>query len=514
VRGSKSAVTAALAAGATFLAMLDATVANLAVPALARDFPAQVPVDTLRDVSWVITLYAVVFAALLAPAGRLDGAIGRRTLFVVGVSIFTVMSLACAVAVNLPFLIAARGLQAVGAAAMVPASLAVVLSDTPAEERTKAVGVWSAAGALAAAIGPSVGGLLVEWFGWRALFAINLPLGVLIAVAARRTLPAGLRSGRVPDVLGTALVGGGVGATVLGMSQGQEWGWVDGRTLACLVGGPVLIAIALWRSSSHPVPAVETTLWRSRTFLLANLASIAFGAALFAWLLLGMLVLVQQWGYSTLRAGLAMTPGALAAGVTAIVASRVGQRLGPRLVSQIGNLTIFGVGTYVAATLPERAAFLHYWLPLSFVIGFGIGLISWSLSAAAVVSVSPLKFASATGLNIACRQLGGALGVAGLTVILFHMPGRKGYALAYLVCGICALLAAAASSGFAIPRVAGYLGKHHYRVKHPGHTASHAAASQSTPRDRPGQAQPAWRSTDDGAIAASRPIPAFAERKT
>jgi EmrB/QacA subfamily drug resistance transporter len=457
---SHPAARASLAAGATFLAMLDATVVNLAVPSLATEFPSQIPAETLRDVSWVITLYAVVFAALLAPAGRLDGVIGRRALFVGGVALFTVMSLGCAVADNLHLLIAARGLQAVGAAAMVPASLAVVLTDTPAAERAKAIGVWSAAGALAAAIGPSLGGVLVEWFSWRALFAINLPLGVLMTVVAYRIIPTGLRSGRLPDPLGTALLVIGIGATVLGTSQGQEWGWADSKTLLCLIGGPVLVAVALWRSSSHPVPAVETTLWRSRTFLLTNLASAAYGAALFVWLLLGMLVLMQQWGYSGLRAGLAMTPGALMAGVTAIAASRVGQKIGPRLISLVGNLTICGVGVFAALTLPERPTFLTYWLPLSFVIGFGIGLISWSLSAAAVMSVSPMKFASATGLNIACRQIGGALGVAGLTVILVRWPGWNGYAVAYLACGIFALLSAIASSGFALPRSTGYRARH------------------------------------------------------
>jgi len=460
VSRSTYAAKASLAAGATFLAMLDATVVNLAVPALAKEFPAYVPTETLRNVSWVITLYAIVFAALLAPAGRLEGVVGRRTLFVAGVGTFTVMSLACAVAGSLPFLIVARGLQAVGAAAMVPASLAIVLTDTPAAERTKAIGVWSAAGALAAAIGPSLGGVLVEWLSWRALFAINVPLGVLMIVVACRIVPIGLRGGRLPDLLGTALLGVGVGALVLGTSEGQVWGWTDPKTLCCLIGGPVLVSVALWRSASHPVPAVETTLWRSRTFLFANLASMAYGTALFVWLLLGMLVLMQQWGYSPLRAGLAMTPGALIAGVTAIAASRVGHRVGPKLISQIGNLTICGVGVFAALTLPEEPDFLHYWLPLSFVIGFGIGLISWSLSAAAVLSVSPMKFASATGLNIACRQVGGALGIAALTVILFHWPGRDGYAIAYLACGAAALLAAIASTGFAIPRTPRYRARH------------------------------------------------------
>jgi EmrB/QacA subfamily drug resistance transporter len=432
--------------------MLDATVVNLAVPAVATEFPAEAAGETLKNVSWVITIYAVVFAALLAPAGRLDGVVGRRTLFVAGVGLFTTMSVACAFAPTLPLLIAFRALQAAGAAAMVPASLAVVLTDTPAAERTRAIGVWSAAGALAAAIGPGLGGLLVEWFGWRSLFAINAPVGVVMALVAWRIVPVGLRSARLPDLIGTALLGGGVAALVLGTSQGQDWGWSDPRILACLVGGPLMVAYALWRSARHAVPAVETTLWRSRTFLLANLASLAYGAALFVWLLLGMLVLIELWGYSALRAGLAMSPGALAAGVTAVAVSRIAKPASARAVSQTGNLTIFGVGVLAALTLPEQAAFVGYWLPISLVIGFGIGLISWSLSAAAVMSVSPMKFSSATGLNIAFRQVGGALGVAALTVILAQSPGIAGYEFAYFACGVCALAAAVLSTGFSVPQ--------------------------------------------------------------
>jgi EmrB/QacA subfamily drug resistance transporter len=506
-----AAVVTALAAGGTFLALLDATVANLAVPAIAKEFPAPVPAQTLSNVSWVITLYATVFAALLAPVGRLDTVLGRRGLFVGGVTVFTLASLACSLSTNLPMLIASRGLQAVGAAAMVPASLAIVLTDTPADQRTKAIGVWSAAGALAAAIGPSLGGVLVEWFSWRALFAINLPFGIVIVAAACRLVPEGLRSGRMPDLLGTALVASGVGATVLGMSRGQEWGWTDVKTLTCLAGGPLLVVLALKRSATHPVPAVETTLWRSRTFLLTNIASFAYGAALFVWLLLGMLVLIQQWAYSPLRAGLAMTPGALAAGATAVLISRTGGRLGPKLVSQIGNLTIFAVGVFAAATLPSQSDFLGYWLPLSLVIGFGIGLISWSLSASAVLSVSPLKFGAATGLNIACRQVGGALGVAALTVILFHAPGRNGFAAAYLACAICALVAAVASCGFTDLQADRYRGRHRSRGASPAH-ASHRVLSPPITSPIGPQLTTALPIHEIGLPRATTRQPVFAER--
>ncbi|MCD5354704.1 DHA2 family efflux MFS transporter permease subunit [Kineosporia mesophila] len=451
-RATGSRTTGLLAAGATFLAMLDSTVANLAVPSLAGDFPGDTPAGTLSGISWVITLYAIVFAALLAPAGRFSDVIGRRALFCSGVAVFTVMSLLCALAPNLDVLVVGRGLQAIGAAAMVPASLAVVLTDTPSSQRTKTIGLWSAAGALAAAIGPGLGGVLVEWVGWRSLFLINVPIGIVLFVAGLRRIGTGLRGGRVPDPIGTVILVLGVGLTVLGATKGEEWGWSSPSTLLALGLGPVLVALVLLRSTRHAVPVVETTLWRNRTFLRANLAAMVYGAALFTWLLVGVLVLTEQWHYSTLKAGLAMSPGALVASVTAIIASRVGERVGPRVISVVGSLTIFAVGVFCWVFLPENPHFTTFWLPLSFVIGFGIGLMSWSLSVAAVMSASPVKFASATGMNIACRQVGGALGIAAMTAVIAAEPGLSGYQLVYLVCGLCALAAAAASAGFHFPK--------------------------------------------------------------
>ena len=170
-----------LAAGAAFLALLDVTVVNLAIPALGRAYPR----TSVSGLSWVITAYATVFAALLAPAGRLADVIGRRALFRIGVGGFALMSAACAAAPSVPVLLAARALQGAAAAAMIPASLAIVLTDTPVERRMASIGVWSAAGAFAAAVGPSIGGVLVHVFGWRSLFVINVPTGVALAVFAR-----------------------------------------------------------------------------------------------------------------------------------------------------------------------------------------------------------------------------------------------------------------------------------------------------------------------------------------
>jgi EmrB/QacA subfamily drug resistance transporter len=399
----------AVAAGAAFLALLDTTVANLAVADVQTDFAG----TSVNGATWLITIYAVTFAALLAPAGRVADVVGRRTLLIAGVGGFTAFSLLCALAPSLETLLVARALQGVSAAAMIPASLAVVLADTPPERRAAAIGAWSAAGALAAAAGPALGGILVDQVGWRAVFVINVPVGVLILAGARQ-LPAGGGGGRLPDAVGTVLLGAGIGAAALGISQGSTWGWSDPRTLVAIAGGVLAAAAAIQRSLHHAHPALETRLWRSKRFATANLASLLYGAALFPWMLVGVLVQVTLWDYSPLQAGLGMTPGAIVAAVVAILAAR----RTPKPTILAGAATLALAGVLCTFALPQDPNFLGFWLPVGVLIGIGMGAITTGISTAAALSVTPDRFAAAVGLNSAARQVGGALGVAVLASIV------------------------------------------------------------------------------------------------
>ncbi len=433
-----------LACGASFLALLDVTITNLAVPALRHEFGG----ESLTSLSWVVTVYMVPFAALLAPAGRLADVLGRQRLFTAGVTTFTVASLSTALAPTFGLLILARAAQGVGAAAMVPASLAFVLADTPPARRASAIGLWSAAGSAAAAAGPSLGGLLVDSLGWRALFLINVPLGgILVWLAVK--LPVAERKGeRGPDLLGTASLIAAVGLLVVAVTEGQAWGWVGGRTVACLFGCTVAVALALRRCSRAPVPAIDTGLWRSRTYAAANIVSVLFGAALFVWLLAGVLFLTQVWHYSELAAGLAMTPGALAATGAGITAARLTRKPTPRALTAGGTLVIALTGLALAAWLPNSPHFLSGWLPAGVIAGAGMGAVSVGVSTAATLSVAPQSFAAATGLNIAARQVGGAIGIAILAVLLdapTHAsaigPFRLVYIFASMVCVVAAVVA-------------------------------------------------------------------------
>lgn len=432
-----------VAAGAAFLALLDTTVANLAITDVRTDFTGA----TVAGATWLITIYAITFAAFLAPAGRVADVVGRRALLVAGVGGFTLMSLASAAAPSLELLLVARGLQGAAAAAMIPASLAVVLIDTPPDRRAAAIGAWSAAGALAAAIGPAIGGVLVDTVGWRALFLVNVPVGLAILAGARLVPATGARRSRLPDVGGTILLGAGIGAAALGITQGPEWGWGEERTLAALAAGVAGVGLAIARSLRHEAPAIQTRLWRSRPFALANLASLLYGAALFPWLLIGVLFTVQVWAYSPLQAGLAMTPGAI---IAAIVALRVGPvvvKRGPRTVIVVGAVVLAAAGVLCVVALPSDPAFLTFWLPVGALIGIGTGAIATAVSTAAALSVAPERFAAAVGLNQTGRQVGGALGVAVLAALL---GGRTGsgdglgpYTDVYLFCTLATLAVAA-----------------------------------------------------------------------
>jgi EmrB/QacA subfamily drug resistance transporter len=401
--------------GAAFLDFLDVTAVNLAFSDMQEDF-GQVEVTEL---AWVITGYTVLFAALLTPGGRLADVLGRRKVFVFGAGLFTVASLASALAPSLEVLVAARFVQGAAAALTLPAGLGIVLAESPPDRRASAIGIWGAATAIAAVIGPTVGGLLVDVAGWRAIFLINVPIGTLIVLGTLRLVPPSTPTrGRLPDLLGTLLVGVGVGLVVLGVTQGEEWGWSDSRTVGSLIAGAVALLLALFRSRGHPAPAVETVLWRSRKFATSNASSVLFGAAMYAWMLLCALFLIGVWKYSEIEAGLAMSPGAVTA---AVAAGAIGQRIerrGQRASILLGGLVWAAVGLWLVLRLGTEPSFVSIWLPAGLVGGAAMGAIGVGITTAAVTACEPERYAAATGLNLTARQVGGALGVASLAVIL------------------------------------------------------------------------------------------------
>ena len=299
---------------AVFLSILDLFIVNIAFPDLRGDFEG----SSLSGLSWVLTTYAIVYAAVLVPAGRLGDLYGRRLLFVIGLALFTLGSALCAVAPTLELLVAARVLQGVGAAALTPNSLGLVLPLYPPEKRSTVIGAWAGIGAVGASIAPPLGGLLVE-VSWRLIFIVNVPLGLIAIVLALRLAPEvrDARATRLPDVLGIALLVAAVGLLTLGLTQGPHWGW-DERALGAFALAAVLGAVFLRRCARHPAPVVELALLRVPAFALAGLSTLLFSAG-FAGLLLGnVLFFTEVWDYSVLKAGFAFAPGPLLAATTAV----------------------------------------------------------------------------------------------------------------------------------------------------------------------------------------------------
>src|SRR5215207_9904776 len=317
----------AVASASSFLVYLDATIVNVAFPDIRASFGG----TTLAGLSWILSAYALVFAALLVPAGRFADVLGGRRLFLAGLAAFTAGSLLCAAAPSVPLLVAARVLQAMGGALLVPSAQLLVMAAFPPEQRMKVIGVMAGVAALASAMGPVLGGLMVDLGGWRLVFLVNLPVG-LAALALGRRMPAPPVRSLVsrPDLLGSLLAVAAVGTLALGAVQGPVWGWGDPRTIASFVASAVLAPVLVWRCAVHPAPVLELGLFRSRSFSTGNLGALLLGTSFFGLVLANSLYLTQVWGYSVLRTGLAIAPGPLASAVAAIVAGRFTDRVDPR----------------------------------------------------------------------------------------------------------------------------------------------------------------------------------------
>ena len=435
----------AVACAGAFVAFLDTTIVNIAFPDIAASFP-----EASRGLlSWVLDGYFVVIAALLVPAGGLADRFGHRRVFLIGVAAFTAASLLCAVAPSLGLLIAFRVLQGVGAALIAPASLAIVLDSFPLERRSTGVGLWGAAAAAAAAVGPTLGGALVELSDWRLVFLVNLPLGAAILIAGRRLPEPKIADSRLPDLPGAGLLALGLATLTLAIVEGNDWGWDSAGTLAAFAAAATLLAAVVWRSRTHPRPIVEPELFAHRSFAVGNLGTILFAAAFFSLILGNVLFLTQIWGYSVLQAGAATLPGPAMSTLVAGPAGRFADRFGHRAVIVPGTL-LFAAGVWVLGSAGAEPNWLGLWLPGALLTGIGIGLAFPTLGAAAVRDVPADRFATASAVNAAFRQVGAVLGTA-LLVAIVGDPESLSAALSASDDGyLFAMLAALASGAAAL----------------------------------------------------------------
>jgi EmrB/QacA subfamily drug resistance transporter len=397
------------------LASLDLFIVNVALPRIAQDLGAA----NLSELSWVLNGYAIVYASLLVFFGRLADRYRRDRAFLLGVAVFTAASAACAASTSVAMLVGFRLVQAAGAALLTPTSLGLVLASYEPERRQGAVRAWTAVGGLAAAIGPVVGGLLVA-ASWRWVFLVNVPIGIVALAVGWRRLPAvpGHAIER-PDPLGVVLVTAGVGLLTFGLVKGPSWGWGSAQTGLVLAGAVILLALFVLHCLRSRAPLVHPELFRSRRFTGASVVAIFFSTAFAAMLL--SIVLWEQgvWGWSPLRAGLAIAPGPLMVPLTAfLVAGPLIRRFGPAVVMSLGSL-VFAAGVawwaLAATTAPDYVSGILGGMILG---GAGVGLTLPTMMSTAAGSLPPQSFATGSGVINMIRQTGLALGVAVLVAVL------------------------------------------------------------------------------------------------
>jgi EmrB/QacA subfamily drug resistance transporter len=400
----------AVAATAVFVVFLDTTALFVAYPDLRASFPSV----SAANLSWVLNAYTITFAALLIPSGRLADRIGRKRIFLIGSMLFAVASALCGIAPNPTVLVLARVLQAAGAAALVPASLAVVLRAFPRERIPVAVAIWGAVGALAAAAGPTFGAAMVEWFGWRSVFYINLPITVIAVISARRVLVESKEdnAGPIPDVASVFLLAAGVAVLSLAVVQGDEWGWTSISTLGAFALAVALLAVFVGRCASVVAPLVELDLFRSNNFRWANVAMFTYAIGFTATFFANIQFLTSVWGYSVLRAGFAIVPGPLIVATLAPTAGRIAGRYGQRVLLVPGGLLWAASTLWLIAVVDENPHYVTHWLPSVLMTGVAVAMCLPQLSSAAVQGLPSDRYASGSAINQATRQLGSTIGVA------------------------------------------------------------------------------------------------------
>jgi EmrB/QacA subfamily drug resistance transporter len=397
-----------------FMSSLDLFIVNIAFPSIGRHFGGA----SLSSLSWILSAYAIVFAALLVPAGRWADAFGRKRAFLLGLGVFVAASAACALAPSVGFLIGARVVQAVGGALMLPTSLGLMLPEFQAHERHVAIGVWAATGGIAAASGPPLGGLLVQ-ADWRLVFLVNVPVGLLGLVLGIRTLSERREVNAArPDLFGALGLIIAIGSLVVAIVKGQDWGWGSPTTIALLAVTVLLLPAIWWRSERHEAPIVEPAMLRVRTFGLAVGASVLFFGGFGAMLLAGVLFLTSVWHEQVLTAGLMLFPGPAMATAFSIPSAKIGARFGYRLPGVVGAI-VFAAGSvwYITQTGDHPAYFSEY-LPGGLISGAGVGLVIPTLTGAGASSLEAERFATGAAILTMGRQIGAALGVAVLVAVL------------------------------------------------------------------------------------------------
>ncbi len=391
---------------ALFMIMLDNTIVNVALPTIQRELNA-----TPANLEWTVNAYVLSFASLILLGGKLGDRFGRKRMFIVGLALFTVFSVACALATSDTQLIIARALQGIGAAIMNPLSLSILVNAFPRPQIPVAIGIWAGISGLGIAVGPIAGGFLVEHYGWASVFWVNAPVGVIAAIVCLMAVdesrdPSTTRL----DAVGTVLVTGGLFALTFGLIKTNEHSWFSAYIVGLLAAGVVaIIAWIVWELRVDQ-PMVPLGFFKIRQFAVANAVAVLVGVALFGSLFFVTLYFQNVKGYSAVDAGLRSMPMTLMIMFVAPLAGRLNQKVGPRIPMTFG-MGLTAVGMFGLTQIDEASRYARIW-PLFTCLGAGIAMAMPALSGAAMSAVDPRKSGVASGVLNSSRQVGGAIGIA------------------------------------------------------------------------------------------------------
>jgi len=414
-------------------------------PDLRVAFPDASP----TTLSWVLNVFSIVGAATNVLGGAFGERVGRKRSLLIGVAGFTVASVVAATAAGPPVLIAARAVMAVCSSLILPVSAALILREFPDTHRGVAMGFWSMSGATAAALGPSLGGWLVDVGGWQWAFWVNVPLGVLALVAAALVLEESRDDDRRPwpDGVGSTLLMLGVGALVLALVETREWGWFDLRVLGLLLLGLGLLGLLVPRSRTHPRPIVQPALFRIAPYRTGNLVMLLFSVSFFGFQFVGVQFLTGVWGYDITTAGLLATPVFVGNAVMAPIAGRYVDRAGSRLIAPALLAWSVAIGSLalVLGSEPTPAR----WLLVVVLGGIASGFVWGSMFAVVMRALPPADFAVGASVTQTLQRVGNAFGVAIMVTVLASTvaPGDtdtfpEGFLVVAVVGAIAAALAA------------------------------------------------------------------------
>jgi EmrB/QacA subfamily drug resistance transporter len=435
-----------------FMIMLDNTVVNVALPSIEKDLHI-----SIAQLEWIVTAYALVFAALMITGGKLADLFGRRRIFVVGLAIFTLSSLACGFAPSSGFLIGARAFQGIGAALMNPATLSIITATFPPKQRGQAIGIWAGVSAMALAIGPLAGGLIVDNINWNWIFFVNVPVGVLGIVVAKFFIDESRDTSHEQsiDLPGLATSAAGLFALSYALIEGNAKGWASGEILGLFAAAAVLLVAFVLLESRQRLPMLDLSLFKIGSFVGANVVAMLVSLGMFGVFFFVSIYIQNILGYSPTKAGAAFLPMTILIILLAPIAGKQSDRIGSRWLMG-GGMTVLGISLLLYQRVGLHSTFWTL-LPAMVLGGVGMAFVMSPMTSAAMGAVPIDKAGVGSGVLNSFRQVGGALGIAVMGAILasyLHVPASTPLGKQQYVDGLHAALLVSALIAFAAAAVA------------------------------------------------------------